>query len=71
MTAEDLVRRIAAGCAYVDERGGVGLRREPTVAIVRQQGGTILLIPAGLLANFLQIKARTCQLRWIANGAPN
>jgi hypothetical protein len=25
LTAEDVVRRIAAECAYVDERGGVGI----------------------------------------------
>jgi hypothetical protein len=29
LTAEDIVRRIAAECAYVDERGGVGIRLEP------------------------------------------
>jgi hypothetical protein len=37
-TAEDVVRRIAAECAYVDERGGVGIRLEPAAAIVRQYG---------------------------------
>jgi hypothetical protein len=26
LTAEDVVGRIAAECAYVDERGGVGIR---------------------------------------------
>jgi len=26
LTAEDVVRRIAAECAFVDERGGVGIR---------------------------------------------
>jgi hypothetical protein len=36
LTAEDVVRRIAAECAYVDERGGVGIRLEPAAAIVRQ-----------------------------------
>jgi hypothetical protein len=36
MTAEDVVRRIAAECAFVDERGGVGIRLRPAVAIVRQ-----------------------------------
>jgi hypothetical protein len=36
LTAEDVVRRIAAECAYVDERGGVGIRVEPAAAIVRQ-----------------------------------
>jgi hypothetical protein len=38
LTAEDVVRRIAAECAYVDERGGVGIRLEPAAAIVRQHG---------------------------------
>lgn len=37
LTAEDVVRRIAAECAYVDERG-VGIRLEPAAAIVRQYG---------------------------------
>jgi hypothetical protein len=36
LTAEDVVRRIAAECAYVDELGGVGIRLEPVAAIVRQ-----------------------------------
>jgi hypothetical protein len=38
LTAEDVVRRIAAECAYIDERGGVGIRIEPAAAIVRQYG---------------------------------
>jgi hypothetical protein len=38
LTAEDVVRLIAAECAYVDERGGVGIRLEPAAAIVRQYG---------------------------------
>jgi len=38
LTAEDVVRRIAAECAYVDERGGVAIRLEPAAAIVRQYG---------------------------------
>jgi len=33
LTAEYVVRRIAAECAYVDERGGVGIRLEPAAAI--------------------------------------
>jgi hypothetical protein len=37
-TAEDVVRRIAAECTYVDERGGVGIRLEPAAAIVRRYG---------------------------------
>ena len=38
LTAEDVVRRIAAECAYVDERGGVGIRLAQAAAIVRQYG---------------------------------
>jgi hypothetical protein len=38
LTPEDVVRRIAAECAYVDERGGVGIRLEPAAAIVRRYG---------------------------------
>ena len=38
LTAEDVVRRIAAECAYVDERGGVGIRLELVSAIVRRYG---------------------------------
>ena len=34
LTAEDVVQRIAAECAYVEERGGVGIRLEPAAAIV-------------------------------------
>ena len=41
LTAEDVVQRIAAECAYVDERGGVGIRLEPAAAIVRQYGEPI------------------------------
>jgi hypothetical protein len=37
LTAEDVVRRIAER-AYVDERGGVGIRLEPAAAIVRRYG---------------------------------
>jgi hypothetical protein len=38
LTAEEVVRRIAAECAFVDERGGVGIRIKPAVDIVRQYG---------------------------------
>jgi len=38
LTAEDVVRRIAVECAYVDERGGAGIRLEPAAAIVRRYG---------------------------------
>jgi hypothetical protein len=38
LTAEDVVKRIAAACAFVDERGAVGIRLKPAAAIVRQYG---------------------------------
>ena len=38
LTAEDVVRRIAADCAYLEDRGGVGIRLKPAAAIVRQYG---------------------------------
>ena len=45
MTAEDVVKRIAAECAFVDERGGVGIRLNPAVAIVREYGEQFRLSP--------------------------
>ena len=33
-----VVKRIAAECAFVDERGAVGIRLVPAAAIVRQYG---------------------------------
>jgi len=41
LTAEDVVRRIAAECAYLDERGASGIRLEPGAAIVRRYGEQI------------------------------
>jgi hypothetical protein len=38
LTAEDVVKRIAAECAFVDERGAVGIRLKPAAVIVRQYG---------------------------------
>jgi hypothetical protein len=38
LIAADVVRRIAAECAFVDERGGVGIRLRPAAALVRQYG---------------------------------
>ena len=38
LTAEDVVKRIAAECAFVGDRGGVGIRLKPAVAFVRQCG---------------------------------
>jgi hypothetical protein len=33
LTPEDVVRRIAAECAFIDEHGGVGIRLEPAAAM--------------------------------------
>ena len=38
LTAEDVIRRIVAECAFVDEHDGVGIRLRPAAAIVRQYG---------------------------------
>jgi hypothetical protein len=38
LTPEDVVRRIASECAYIDERGGVGIRLEPAA---RSFGNTV------------------------------
>ena len=38
LTPEDVVRRIAAECTFVDEHGAVGIRLKPAATIVRQYG---------------------------------
>jgi hypothetical protein len=38
LTPEDVVRRIAAECTFVDGRGAVGIHLKPAAAIVRQYG---------------------------------
>ena len=38
VTAEEVVRRIAAECAVVDGGGGVGIWLKPAVEIVRRYG---------------------------------
>jgi hypothetical protein len=38
LTPEDVVRRIAAECTLIDERGAVGIRLKPAAAIERQYG---------------------------------
>jgi hypothetical protein len=38
LTAEDVVRRIAAECAYVDAHGQIGIRLAPAAALVRLYG---------------------------------
>jgi len=43
LTPEDVVRRIAAECTFVDERGAVGIRLKPAAAIVRQYGEQFLM----------------------------
>ena len=39
LTPKDVVRRIAAECAFIDEHGAVGIRLERAAAIVRQYPG--------------------------------
>ena len=39
MKLEDVVRRIAAECSYIDQRGAVGIRLKPAADIVREYGG--------------------------------
>jgi hypothetical protein len=38
LTPEDVVRRIAAECTFIDERGAIGIRLQPAPEIVRQYG---------------------------------
>jgi hypothetical protein len=38
LTAEEVVRRIAAECAFVSANGEVGIRLEPAAALVRRYG---------------------------------
>jgi hypothetical protein len=38
LTAKDVVKRIADECAFIDERGAVGIRLEAASAILRQYG---------------------------------
>jgi hypothetical protein len=38
LTPEDVVRQIAGGYTFVDERGAVGIRLKPAAAIVRRYG---------------------------------
>lgn len=47
MTPENVVRRIAAECTFVDERGAVGIRLNPAAAIVRQYGEQFRVRGAG------------------------
>ena len=38
LTAEEVVRRIAAECAFISANGEVGIRLRPAAALVRQYG---------------------------------
>ncbi len=38
LTAEEIVRRIAAECAFISANGEVGIRPRPAAALVRQYG---------------------------------
>jgi len=38
LTPEDVVRRIAAECTFIDERGAVDIHLKPAAEIVRQYG---------------------------------
>jgi hypothetical protein len=38
LTAEHVVRRIAAECAFISANGEVGIRLRPAAALVRQYG---------------------------------
>jgi hypothetical protein len=61
LTPEDVVRRIAAECAYIDERGGVGIRLEPAAAIVRGCG--VFRHPGGTPAtNRLNASRPACEI---------
>jgi hypothetical protein len=43
LTPKDVVKRIAAECTFVDERGAVDIRLKPAAAIVRQYGDIAFL----------------------------
>jgi hypothetical protein len=64
LTPEDVVRRIVAECAYVDERGGIGIRLEPAAAIVRQYGGAIPGTAASAAASVAETAAPALSGRW-------
>jgi hypothetical protein len=45
LTAEDVVRRIATECIFIDQHGQVGIRLAPAAAVVRQYGEQFRHIP--------------------------
>jgi hypothetical protein len=38
MPSQTVIKRIAADCAYIDERGGAGIGLKPAADIVREYG---------------------------------
>src|SRR5580704_17290142 len=64
LTGEDVVRRIATECTYVDERGGVGIRLRPAAAIVRQYGEQSPPAPAQADAALAETAAPALSGRW-------
>ena len=65
LTAEDVVRRISAECAFVDERGGVGIRPRPAAAIVRQYGSNSASRAAGKRAGHRNRRLCSGWVLWI------
>ena len=63
LTAEDIVRRIAAECAYVDERGGIGIRLKPAAAIVRRYGEQFRRLPRRKQAPAPPSRPNCCKVR--------
>ena len=47
VTAEEVVRRIAAECAFVSANGEVGIRLQPAAALVRQYAEQFRRAPRG------------------------
>ena len=65
LTPEDVVRRIAAECTFIDERGAVGIRLKPAAAIVRQYGEQFRR-PARRKQNRRPSNRRCCDRRRVA-----
>ena len=63
-TAEDVVRRIAAECAYVDDHGNVGIRLDPAAAIVRQNGEQVPAAAASTSASVGETTSFTLKGYW-------
>jgi hypothetical protein len=46
LTPEDVVRRIATPCTFIDERGAVGFRLEPAATGTTQRQAVEMPVPA-------------------------